>query len=115
MSELTSKKCVPCEGGMQPLSRAAAQNLMQELGPEWKLANDAKSIDSEWKFRNFFHTMSFVNAVAHVANAEDHHPDLEVGYSYCRVLQHARDRRAVGERFHLRGEDRRAAANLEPI
>ena len=44
MSELTSKKCVPCEGGMQPLSRAAAQNLMQELGPEWKLANDANAL-----------------------------------------------------------------------
>jgi 4a-hydroxytetrahydrobiopterin dehydratase len=85
MSELTSKKCVPCEGGVPALSRAAAQNLMQELGPEWKLANDAKSIESEWKFRNFFHTMSFVNAVAHVANAEDHHPDLEVGYGFCRI------------------------------
>ena len=56
--------------------------------------------------------MSFVNAVAHIANAEDHHPDLEVGYGYCRMtLQHARDRRPVGERFHLRGEDRRAAAD----
>jgi 4a-hydroxytetrahydrobiopterin dehydratase len=30
--------------------------------------------------------MSFVNAVAHVANIEDHHPDLEVGYGVCRVL-----------------------------
>jgi 4a-hydroxytetrahydrobiopterin dehydratase len=29
--------------------------------------------------------MSFVNAVAHVANVEDHHPDLEVGYDYCRI------------------------------
>ena len=29
--------------------------------------------------------MSFVNALAHIANAEDHHPDLEVGYDYCRV------------------------------
>jgi 4a-hydroxytetrahydrobiopterin dehydratase len=29
--------------------------------------------------------MSFVNALAHIANLEDHHPDLEVGYGYCRV------------------------------
>ena len=60
--------------------------------------------------------MSFVNAVAHIANAEDHHPDLEVGYGYCRMpLQHARDRRAVGERLHLRGEDRRAAADVSGL
>ena len=44
-----------------------------------------KSIRREWKFKNFYRTMSFVNAVAHIANAEDHHPDLEVGYGYCRV------------------------------
>ena len=39
----------------------------------------------EFRFRDFYRTMSFVNALAHVANIEDHHPDLEVGYNYCRV------------------------------
>ena len=85
MSDLTARKCVPCEGGVQPLSRAEAQALMKQLKPEWQLAEDTKSIASEWKFRNFFHTMSFVNAVAHIANAEDHHPDVELGYGYCRI------------------------------
>jgi 4a-hydroxytetrahydrobiopterin dehydratase len=85
MSDLASRKCVPCEGGVAPLSRDDAQALMQQLGPQWKLADDGRSITSEWKFRNFFHTMSFVNAVAHIANAEDHHPDLEVGYGACRI------------------------------
>ena len=46
---------------------------------------DATSIQREFRFKDFFRTMSFVNAVAHVANIEDHHPDLEVGYDYCRV------------------------------
>ena len=85
MTDLTQKKCVPCEGGVAPLSREQAQALMKQLGPQWTLADDAKSIRSEWKFRNFYHTMSFVNAVAHIANTEDHHPDLEVGYGYCRM------------------------------
>ena len=85
MSDLSSKKCVPCEGGVPPLSSAQAQALMKQLRPEWQLAQDGKSIASEWKFRNFFHAMSFVNAVAHIANAEDHHPDVELGYGYCRI------------------------------
>ena len=85
MSELTSRRCVPCEGGVQPLTRAQAQELMKQLKPEWKLAEDSKSIAAQWKFRNFFHTMSFVNALAHIANAEDHHPDVELGYGYCRI------------------------------
>ena len=88
MSELTGKKCVPCEGGVAPLSREQAQALMKELSPAWQLAEDGRSIRSEWKFRNFYHTMSFVNAVAHIANAEDHHPDLEVGWGYCRIRYH---------------------------
>jgi 4a-hydroxytetrahydrobiopterin dehydratase len=85
MSELANRKCVPCEGGVQPLSRPDAQKLLKQLKPAWQLADDTKSIASEWQFRNFFHTMSFVNAIAHIANAEDHHPDLELGYNYCRV------------------------------
>ena len=85
MTDLTAKKCVPCEGGIDPLTREQAQTLMKQLNSDWRLADDGKSIHREWKFRNFFHTMSFVNAVAHIANAEDHHPDLEVGYGVCRM------------------------------
>lgn len=85
MSALTEKSCKPCEGGVAPLSREQAQALMRQLQPQWKLADDGKSLHCEWKFRNFYHTMSFVNAAAHIANAEDHHPDLEVGYGYCRM------------------------------
>jgi 4a-hydroxytetrahydrobiopterin dehydratase len=85
MSELTGKKCQPCDGGVQPLNRADAMRFLEELHADWKLAADGVSIHREWKFKNFFHTMSFVNAAAHIANAEDHHPDLEVGYGYCRV------------------------------
>jgi 4a-hydroxytetrahydrobiopterin dehydratase len=85
MSELTAQRCVPCEGGVQPLTLAEAQALMKQLAAPWQLADDAKSIRGEWKFKNFYHAMSFANAVAHLANTEDHHPDLEVGYGYCRV------------------------------
>jgi 4a-hydroxytetrahydrobiopterin dehydratase len=85
MSELTAKKCQPCEGGIDPLTREQAQTFMQQLHADWRLSDDGKSLHREWKFRNFFHTMSFVNAVAHIANAEDHHPDLEVGYGVCKV------------------------------
>jgi 4a-hydroxytetrahydrobiopterin dehydratase len=85
MSTLAGQRCKPCEGGVAPLTRDAAQALMQQLNEVWKLADDGKSIRAEWKFRNFYHTMSFVNAVAHIANAEDHHPDMEVGYGYCRM------------------------------
>ena len=85
MTELADRKCIPCEGGVAPLSRTAAEEVLQRLDENWQLSVDATSILREFRFRDFFRTMSFVNALAHIANLEDHHPDLEVSYNYCRV------------------------------
>ncbi|HSY06526.1 MAG TPA: 4a-hydroxytetrahydrobiopterin dehydratase [Steroidobacteraceae bacterium] len=85
MSELAARKCKPCEGGMPPLDRSAAQQLLQQLAGGWTLAQEGRAIRREFGFRDFYRTMSFVNALAHMANIEDHHPDLEVGYNYCHV------------------------------
>jgi 4a-hydroxytetrahydrobiopterin dehydratase len=85
MSSLTEKHCKPCEGGVAPLSTDVATNLISQLQPGWQLVEDGKALKREWKFKNFYRTMSFVNAIAHIANTEDHHPDLQVGYDYCRV------------------------------
>jgi 4a-hydroxytetrahydrobiopterin dehydratase len=86
MSALAEKRCKPCEGGVAPLTSAQALQLMRDLSGEWQLADDARALRREFKFRDFYRTMSFVNALAHIANLEDHHPDIEMGYNYCRVL-----------------------------
>ena len=85
MADLAQRRCEPCEGGVAPLTRAAADELLLRLDPAWTLDDNAASLRREFTFRDFYRTMSFVNAVAHVANIEDHHPDLEVGYNVCRV------------------------------
>jgi 4a-hydroxytetrahydrobiopterin dehydratase len=85
MSELAARKCKPCEGGIAPLTRDAAGQLLTQISSGWKLSEDGRAIRREFRFRDFYRTMSFVNALAHIANVEDHHPDLEVGYNYCRV------------------------------
>jgi 4a-hydroxytetrahydrobiopterin dehydratase len=82
---LRAQRCRPCEGGVAPLTLEQARQAMQALREGWRLHADGKSIAREFGFRDFYRTMSFVNALAHVANIEDHHPDLEVGYNYCRV------------------------------
>lgn len=83
--DLAAAKCKPCEGGVAPLTRADAEQLLAKLQSAWQLDAAARHIRREFQFRDFYRTMSFVNALAHVANTEDHHPDLEVGYNYCRV------------------------------
>jgi 4a-hydroxytetrahydrobiopterin dehydratase len=73
-SELSARKCAPCEGGVAPLSAAEAAVLRAQLHPDWEISPDAKSLKRALRFRDFYRTMSFVNALAHIANLEDHHP-----------------------------------------
>ena len=85
MTELADKHCVPCEGGVQPLTREEAERYLKKLAPDWQLSNDGKQIFKDFKFKGFNATMGFVNAIAWIANREGHHPDLEVGYGHCLV------------------------------
>ena len=82
---LLEKKCKPCEGGVDPLTADAASKLMQALNPAWHIAATSKQIYRDFSFPTFARTMEFVNAVAQLAEAEDHHPDLEVSYGKCVV------------------------------
>jgi 4a-hydroxytetrahydrobiopterin dehydratase len=79
------RRCKPCEGGTPPLAAAAIERELAQLAAGWHLMSEGTAIMREFRFRDFYRTMSFVNAVAHIANIENHHPDLEVGYNRCRV------------------------------
>lgn len=84
MSNLDKIRCVGCEGGIPALSADEIKKFVGEV-KHWQLTSDNKFIYRQYKFKDFYHTMAFVNAVAWIANQENHHPDLEVGYNYCNV------------------------------
>jgi 4a-hydroxytetrahydrobiopterin dehydratase len=86
MKHLSDKKCVPCDGGTKPLDRAEAAALHQALDGAWAVSDDNKSLKRSYKFKDFYRTMSFMGALAHIANTEDHHPDVNLGYNYCHVV-----------------------------
>lgn len=77
MNSLLHKKCLPCEGGVAPLTRDKAEELRKQT-PEWGISDDGKKIAQKFKFKNFTETISFFNKVAEIAEAENHHPDFEV-------------------------------------
>lgn len=74
---LVQKKCVPCEGGVLPLTRAEAETLRKEI-PEWKLSVDATNISCSFLFKNFAQALAFANKIGAIAEEEGHHPDLHV-------------------------------------
>ena len=58
--------------------------LLREV-PGYELDAQRASIQKEYKFTDFYETIAFVNALAYIANQEDHHPDLAVTYNKCQV------------------------------
>jgi 4a-hydroxytetrahydrobiopterin dehydratase len=81
-SMLAGKKCEACQPGMPAVDDARAAEYLKAL-PGWE--RRGSEIVKQFNFKNYYETMSFVNAVAWIANTQDHHPDLEVGYNKCRV------------------------------
>lgn len=79
MTELAQKKCVACEGNEMPLEREEAEGLMKELR-DWRLSGDARWISKEFTFKDFAGALAFVNDVGKVAEAEGHHPDIQLSW-----------------------------------
>jgi len=84
LAELTALHCEPRKGKEHALDEARVRTLLAAL-PEWQLALDGKSVAKTFRFKNFYETLGFVNAIGWMANRQDHHPDLEVGYNRCVV------------------------------
>lgn len=84
-SDLSNKHCESCEGIGSALTAEQIKILMPQLNNKWQVSNDHCQIHRDFSFKNFYETMAFVNAIAWMANKENHHPDLKVGYNYCSV------------------------------
>ncbi len=89
-SPLASQHCTPRKGKEHALDTAKVNELLATL-PGWQVTPDGKAIVKDFKFRDFHHTLGFINAVGFMANQEDHHPDLEAGYGHCQVLWSTHD------------------------
>ena len=84
MDKLQDKKCVPCEGGTKPLGGPELDALLLQV-PDWHISADSKSISREFTFKDFVEGVVFITDVAHVAEEEGHHPDMNL-HSYKKVL-----------------------------
>ena len=77
---LAQAHCVPLRGSEHRLPPARIAELLPQL-PGWELVEDGHALSRTFPFENYYETMAFVNALAFIAHAEDHHPDLGVHYN----------------------------------
>ena len=94
MAELTNRRCVPCEGGVEPLSREQIDSLLKQLRG-WVYSDGV--IVKTYAFKDYYQAMTFVNATAWISHREDHHPDITVGYNTCHVAYHTHAIKGLSE------------------
>lgn len=83
-TDLADRTCQEIPKGTPPMDDQQIAAHLADL-PGWERTSDGKAIAKLFKLKNFYETMSLVNAVAHIANTQNHHPDLSVSYNTCRV------------------------------
>ncbi|MHB8997219.1 MAG: 4a-hydroxytetrahydrobiopterin dehydratase [Armatimonadota bacterium] len=76
--KLAQEKTQPPQAGQQPLSVEEAKQLASQV-PQWKLGDD--KLTREYRFADFDEAIDFVNELAHLAKAADHHPDIQISYN----------------------------------
>ena len=81
MTALKDRRCAPSQG-IAKLDDAQVAELLALLDG-WSLTGAA--IEKSFRFADYHRTMAFVNALAWISHAEDHHPDLAVSYGRCGV------------------------------
>jgi 4a-hydroxytetrahydrobiopterin dehydratase len=77
--EDTTKKCVPCEGGVPKMAPEEVEQALRSLDG-WDAREGATHLHKHYRFKDFRQAMRFVNALAELAEAEGHHPDFTVHY-----------------------------------
>lgn len=85
MSSLKTQHCLPCEGGVEKISAEEARDILTKEIPSWQLNETTTEISKIFKFKNYYETIAFVNAIAWLAHQDNHHPDLVVSYNQCIV------------------------------
>ena len=87
MTDLTNKKCVPCEGGVLPFDVSEIHKYQKKVDG-WNVTKNENNIyflEKKFTFRNFIESQNFVNEVGKISEEEGHHPDISFGWGYAKI------------------------------
>ncbi len=85
MTDLADKKCIPCEGGIPSFDISEIHKYLKKVDG-WDVKSDEDKsyyLEKNFKFKDFKHSQTFINKVGDIAETENHHPDIIIGY--CKV------------------------------
>lgn len=77
--DLASMECVPCKGGVPPLTDEQIGPYLADLGNGWEVV-EGHHLQKEYPFKNFREALAFTNRAGELAEEVGHHPDIELGW-----------------------------------
>ena len=84
MSELAKQQCVPCRGGVPPLTGAELSDFQERLGGEWNVV-EQHHLEKIYKLDDFRQALDFTIRVGEMAEEQDHHPDLYLTWGRVKI------------------------------
>lgn len=79
MSDLATKTCVPCRGGIPALGSTEIQSFLLQLGNNWHVVAE-HHLQKDFLFPDFKSALAFTNAVGALAEEQGHHPDIYLAW-----------------------------------
>jgi 4a-hydroxytetrahydrobiopterin dehydratase len=83
MADLATRECIPCRGGVPPLTEEQIAKLIPELDG-WQVVEE-HHLSKSYKLPDFRAAQEFVNRVGELAEAQGHHPDICFGWGHCEI------------------------------
>ncbi|HXZ28547.1 MAG TPA: 4a-hydroxytetrahydrobiopterin dehydratase [Terriglobales bacterium] len=83
MSDLASKDCVPCRGGVPALKGKELAGLAKQV-TGWEVVEE-HHLKRNFKFPDFRQALAFVNRVGELAEQQGHHPDILLAWGKAEV------------------------------
>ena len=87
MSDLTKKKCIPCEGGVISFDISEIHKYQKKVDG-WDVLKNKKNtffLHKKFNFKNFLDSQDFINKVGRISEDEGHHPDISFGWGYAEI------------------------------
>lgn len=83
--KLSQKSCKACFGLEKKLEENEINEFLKKIN-NWQLNQEKNWLFKEFKFKNFIKTLEFVNKISEIAENENHHPNFEFTYGFCKIL-----------------------------
>ena len=87
MTQLSEKKCVPCEGNISAFDYSEIHKYLKKVN-DWEVKQNEKKnyyLEKNFKFKNFLSSQKFVNLAGDISEKEGHHPDINFGWGYAKI------------------------------